>query len=371
MPVKAQTKRIEAVYPAIPESPKRSFCYPAEDGWDCFGDSGEFRADTALYTAALAMAAADKEMLREDLEAMGYEDVSMISFDDCSETGIGTAIGIKPASDGAVIAVILRPTTGREWYSNFDVGYGAEHSGFLKAAEFAEQRLGDRLFIRRHKTENPRFLVTGYSRGGAVANLLAKRLCDRWGLDRVRCYTFASPNTTVNPRAARYHTVFNLTRDEDFFSRIPLTGWGYTKYGRTVSLSGTGDFEKEFRALSGEDYIGFSSPKPVDALLGALIQLAPNVRAYYERRYPVGETELSLREYMAAVAATLADDADEHTADTLMNATVSEFAGLSDFLMSGMDIGALLAPVQGIPRCSVADSHSPAAYMTALEAFLR
>ena len=58
-------------------------------------------------------------------------------------------------------------------------------------------------------------------------------------------------------------------------------------------------------------------------------------------------------------------------AEIMMGAVISQFARLCDFLMSGMDVGAFLSPAQGIPRCSVADSHSPAAYMAALDAYLK
>lgn len=369
MLISAENKRIEAVYPATVDGAKKCLCAIGGDALDFRGDGGLFRSETALYAAALSMSASNGDMLKENLTELGYEDISLSSFEGGREDKIGMAVAIKEEHDGATVAVILRPTVGREWYSNFEIGYGAEHAGFLKAAEYAEEKLSDRMFIRFPKNP-PHFFVTGYSRGGAVANLLAKRLCDRWGLDLVRCYTFASPNTAITVRGARYSTIFNLVRDEDFFARVPLAGWGYTKYGNTLSLS-SGDIKKRYRILAGEDYLGFSSSEEVDSFLGAVMKLAPNVHAYYERKYTVGDRALSLHDYMKTVAAILADEADETTADVLMGAMVSEFAGLSDFLSSGMDITAFLSPAQGIPKCSVADSHSPAAYMAALDAFLK
>lgn len=341
-----------------------------KDAVDFERDGGSFDGQTALYAASLAMAAADKTMLQENLKELGYEKVVFLAYDGDNVDKTGLALGIREEKSITTVAVILRPTVGREWYSNFEVGYGAEHLGFLKAAEYAEQRLTDYLFVRLPRHE-PRFLVTGYSRGGAVANLLAKRLCDRCGLDAVRAYTFAAPNTCVSVKGARYGSIFNLVRDEDFFTRVPLSGWGYTKYGRNISLSDSGDIGKRYRILTGEDYIGFSSGEAVEGFLCALMRLAPNVRAYYERRYPLAGHELALCDYMLTVAQILADEADENTGNIMMGAMVSKFAGLSDFLTSGMDIGAFLSPAQGIPRCSVADSHSPAAYMAALDVYLK
>ncbi len=132
------------------------------------------------------------------------------------------------------IAVVLRGTCGEEWYSNFEIGYSAEHSGFARAADFAELRLADYVFTRAICIQ-PRFFITGYSRGGAVANILAKRLCDRYGLDYVSAYTFAAPSTTISRRTNRYSSIFNIVRGEDFFTRVPLESWGYTKYGKTLA----------------------------------------------------------------------------------------------------------------------------------------
>ena len=165
-----------------------------------------------------------------------------------------------------------------------------------------------------------------------MANLLAKRLSDRYGTDMVRAYTFASPNTCISVKGARYGTIFNFVRDEDFFTRIPLSGWGYTKYGRTISLSDCGDIATRYRILTGEDYIGFSSDEAAQQFLCTAMRLAPNVHAYYERTYPVGGHEIALCDYMLTAAQILSDETDENTGELMVDAMVSEFAGLSDFL---------------------------------------
>ncbi|MBQ7217870.1 MAG: hypothetical protein IJS27_00085 [Ruminococcus sp.] len=370
MLINTENKRIELVYPTDMSGEKTRLITVDGDADDFERDKGIFRADTALYTAALAMSAEHETILKENLTELHYDRLSFISYDNHDQNRVGMALGIKERGDTATVIIVLRGTVGREWYSNFDVGYGTEHSGFLKAAEYAEQRLSDYLFIRLPQQQELRFLVTGYSRGGAVANILSKRLCDRYGLDAVRCYTFASPNTGITVKGARYGSIFNIVRDEDFFTRVPLAGWGYTKYGRNISLSDCGDIAKRYRVLCGEDYIGITSSEAVDSVLCSVMRLAPNVHAYYERRYPVGDRMLSLCDYMTAVAGMLADDADEAVGDVLMSAMVSEFAELSDFLSSGIDIAAFLSPAQGIPRCSVADTHSATAYMAALDMYL-
>ena len=330
------------------------------------GDTERFDPALAVTAAALSLSSATENLLGANLKALGYEDVYDAAFENRARDRIGMMLAVREGERERDVAVVLRGTTGAEWYSNFDVGYSAEHRGFSRAADYAERVVGDRLYALGNK-EN-RFFITGYSRGGAVANILARRLCDRYGIDAVRAYTFAAPNTSMTFKGARYGSICNIVRDEDFFARIPLTGWGYTKYGRTITLSG--DVSERYRELNREDYIGFTNAQNVSDILGTLMALAPNVRAYYGRLYPVGNRVMSLYDFLIEVAAMLADEPRETFGETMVAAAISRFADLSAFLSAGADIGDLLTPAAGIPRCSVADSHSPAAYMAALEMYL-
>ncbi len=321
----------------------------------------------AQIAAVLSMSAENEALLTQNLKNLGFSD--MLSLRSSGGDAVGITVASRLHDESLQIAVILQSTAGDEWYSNFEIGYTAEHSGFAKAADRAELRLGDYVFTHAIGRE-PSFFLTGYSRGGAVANILSKRLCDRYGLEQVVAYTFASPATTISRRTNRYGTIFNLVRSEDFFTRVPLRNWGYTRYGKTVSLSGHGDMTARYRAMTGDDYIGFTRQTAVENFLLALQRLSPNVHAYYERRRQVGDRKLSLYELMRAVASMLSQNADEQTADVFFTAMVSDYADLVGFLSSGANLEDILSSSLAIPRCSVADSHCPAAYMAALDVFL-
>ena len=183
MLISTQIKRIDTVYPADMNLTKKCLSAVNGDAPDFDRESGLFDPDTAAYAAALAMSAIDKAMLEENLRELGYDKRVFLAYDGDSPDKTGLALGIREDPEASTVAVVLRPTVGREWYSNFDIGCSTEHRGFRSAAEYAGQRLTDYLFVRRPR-HHPRFLVTGYSRGGAAANLLAKRLCDRYGLCR-------------------------------------------------------------------------------------------------------------------------------------------------------------------------------------------
>ena len=143
-----------------------------------------FDTTAARTAAALSMSAEDEALLINNLKELGYGDIQTFSFTHTDRDRIGLALGSRIKDNRLQVIAVLRGTCGDEWYSNFDVGYSAEHSGFSKAADYAELKIGDYVFTRAIGLQ-PEFFITGYSRGGAVADILAKRLCDRYGLERV------------------------------------------------------------------------------------------------------------------------------------------------------------------------------------------
>ena len=89
--------------------------------------------------------------------------------------------------------------------------------------------------------------MTGHSRGGAIANLLAADLIDRAdgpdalaSADAVYAYTFAAPCPTksANRGDDAYAGIFNIVNPSDLVPQLPLPAWGYGRYGTTVELPG-------------------------------------------------------------------------------------------------------------------------------------
>ena len=103
----------------------------------------------------------------------------------------------------------------------------------------------------------------------------------------------------------------------------------------------------------------------------AIQRLAPNTAAYYRRRRKVGDRQLSLYEFLTAVADMLSNNMDEAVADIFFSAAISDYADLLSFMSSGADLTDIIGSASGAPKCSVADSHSAAAYMAALDAYLQ
>ena len=159
-----------------------------------------------------------------------------------------------------------RGTYGSEWLSNFNfldkeaMEGESDHTGFKAAETEIERRLED--YCREHGvTAADKVLVTGHSRGGAVANLLAADLDTRaqadygpFSLDGIYAYTFASPLVTTRASNADdplYRNIFNVVNPTDLVAHVPLAGWGYQRYGVTAELpeAGDPDFEELYARM--------------------------------------------------------------------------------------------------------------------------
>ena len=236
---------------------------------------------------------------------------------------------LMPAPDGTpreLIAVSVRGSYGSEWLSNFNLGAGEaaaaaealadershDHTGYQVAALEILGELDAWVDEADARGAEVSVLLTGHSRGGAVAGLLAAMLDDRaaagTGEDarteadaaaqapmqrapRVFAYTFASPRTTLNARGndARYGNIFNIVNPADLVTNLPLESWGYVRYGVDVplpSLDGEG-FGERFAAMQdafehltgGRDSYDPEAEAAIDGVVAELARTVPTAGA--------------------------------------------------------------------------------------------
>ncbi len=246
----------------------------------------------------------------------------------------GVAYGLArkelvPAPDGTpreLIAVSVRGSYGSEWLSNFNLGAGEaaaaaealadershDHTGYQVAALEILGELDAWVDEADARGAEVSVLLTGHSRGGAVAGLLAAMLDDRaaagTGEDarteadaaaqapmqrapRVFAYTFASPRTTLNARGndARYGNIFNIVNPADLVTNLPLESWGYVRYGVDVPLPSLDDegFGERFAAMQdafehltgGRDSYDPEAEAAIDGVVAELARTVPTAGA--------------------------------------------------------------------------------------------
>lgn len=162
----------------------------------------------------------------------GYVEPRTIDFDIIpSIDTIGTAIAHKTIGDETLLAVSISGNNYQgEWAGNLTIDDDNRVKGFNDAADKVTERL--ERYIRDHDLHgNLRLWTAGYSRSAAVTNDFAADAVESGLYEAVYAYTFATPRTTREENADRYHNIFNLLNPFDMVPMAPFPEWGFHRYG--------------------------------------------------------------------------------------------------------------------------------------------
>ena len=225
---------------------------------------GYFKESSEFYNGGLATLSMDMAIasynykdntqgdkyIKEFFKALQFEKIESNSDYTMTpqESSAGVCIAAKKLdNDTTLVAIAIRSGNYQsEWYDNFQVGNAVDHAGFSrgrqKAISFLEYFL-DKYNIQDHV----KFWIAGYSRGSAIANLTAAYL-DRGEIvsdkisytipDDIYAYCFEVPASTRSGNSGDYcySNIYNIVNPYDIVVRMPLTKWGFTRYGKVLIL---------------------------------------------------------------------------------------------------------------------------------------
>ena len=258
-------------------------------------DSGTLSPDLAKVTVGLATAAYAESEIKACLSSMNYTLVDSKTFNYDGERKatyedndfVAFSIGHKKVSLNGEIynayVVPIRGTTGNdEWLSNFKLGAAGDsyHYGFKKAADGVLSTLRSKI-----KTKNNIFLITGHSRGAAVANIVAGELTidkDLASPNHIFGYTYACPAVKIGADTT-LDNVININNPGDAIPELPLADWGYQRYGKSLSLSTDKKFydnmKVQYKNALGREYAGILN---TDSYVATLKTIAGIRDAYFQ-----------------------------------------------------------------------------------------
>ncbi len=178
------------------------------------------------------------------LKSMGFDEVGFSDFTSADPDDFNYTWGKKTLDDGTVLVAVAVQSSSQDmavknkgWKQNFTVNgdsSSGEHYAYAKAVDKMIDGIAD-----LGKGDKVKYWLTGHSRGGAIANVLAAHLPDKLG-DRnagIYAYTFEAPATVDEETAAAggFKYIHNYLCSDDFVTMIP--GWGMTRYGDPHELT--------------------------------------------------------------------------------------------------------------------------------------
>ncbi|MDR0810667.1 MAG: hypothetical protein LBN23_00080 [Paludibacter sp.] len=228
----------------------------------------------------------------EELTVDGYSVKIADYYDNKKENGIGYILAHKKVNENeTLLTVVVRSTVSEEWKGNMDISTDkfGETTGLHKSFMSATLSLQGAVtkYIEKNKLKNINFLITGHSRGAAVANILAIYLDNESfkvsEKKKVFAYAFATPNysSDLEEDGYNYNNIFNLCFRDDFVTRVPLNEWGYGKLGVTYWAVAE-NLNKINNTFSNNVKNKVFNYQAVKDLLPAIQNIAPTVSDYYD-----------------------------------------------------------------------------------------
>jgi len=209
---------------------------------DYFKKSGE-ELDPHLRTMSICLAltsinAADKddnaENVKNLLSDIGFCDIQIDDINsESSKDTIGSAIAHKKIGDKELIAVSIRGGYYRkEWASNMLAGKTGDIEGFSNAAKTVISRI--KVYKEKNNIKDYKMWITGYSRGGAVSNLIGKYINESLRdfdikKDDLYVYTFEAPLASSDNTI--YKNIHNVVNKNDVITYVFPKKWGLYNNG--------------------------------------------------------------------------------------------------------------------------------------------
>ena len=188
------------------------------------------------------------------LSDIGFEDKNIRVNDSFTrqptDDSIGVIMGAKELSvDGYILLPVIVRGGGyeSEWASNVTLGKSGEAKGFSESAskvisELEKFILSDLSLDVEKALQDGRvkFLVCGYSRAAAVANITAKRLTDKYGKENsIYAYCFEAPrggadSAVINEAHTyngQYLNIHNIINPGDLVTYVAPEKMGFIRYG--------------------------------------------------------------------------------------------------------------------------------------------
>lgn len=234
------------------ESKTYEFSFRYEDSY--FLDSANtFSPKLAMLSYGASMANGTHQRGDSFYGDAGFDDVTRFGYEsEPTTTSLGYYIAHKNIQGVELLTASFKGLDyGAEWANNFIIGKEGDHEGFYaRAAEvYAELQKYIDTYCGGHVDK---IWLTGYSRGGAIANLVSSLLFRENKIEikgeDMFTYTFEAPACVAEDKALEYANVHNIVNKNDIITHIPPLKYGLKRCGvdHEIYASNYSTLMKEF-----------------------------------------------------------------------------------------------------------------------------
>ena len=198
----------------------------------------EFNKDLALYAFGSANANRNKSNMGIFITKSGFDNAYYsASYSSNAIEDIAYAFSHRTINDFELISVSIKGFGyGMQWVDNFNVGSESYHKGFNDRAIEVVTSLKE--YINEYYSDKTiKLLVTGYSRAGAIANIVSQMLTEENSVvskNNIYAYTFEAPKG-LDESTGEYPNIFNIVNGADIVAQILPSSYGSKRAGIDIN----------------------------------------------------------------------------------------------------------------------------------------
>ena len=246
---------------------------------DSFFSDPSTKRSTELTTMSMVlsfsmMGLQDTVSAEKLLADIGFSDVRTDDLDKTPTCDtIGSLIARKKVGDKTIVAVGVRGGSYEaEWASNFIGGASGNAEGFDKAANIVTARLKE--YISERSLENVQLWITGYSRGGAVADLMGVYINEHTDefpttADDVFVYTYETPACCASSKI--YDNIYCIRNRNDVVTYVYPRSWELYTNGTELLIGEDKTINTSKIDLLASEHVVMVGQEPMDEFLAKLV----------------------------------------------------------------------------------------------------
>ena len=219
--------------------------------------------------------------IQDIFEGIGLKDYKYYDDEIITKDTIGTALAHKKLNNKyELVVLVLRGADYEdEWLSNFDIGSVGNSKGF----DYASKKVLDRLntYLKDNNIDKYKLLITGYSRGGAIANMVGVTLNEETSLSEedLYVYTFEAARGTNNDKV--YSNIHNTVNKNDIITYMYPSQIGLYNNGNIFDITEKRNINSKCLSIDGDNFVKDNGEVTKEEFINSFVGLLPSNREEY------------------------------------------------------------------------------------------
>ena len=201
--------------------------------------SNVFSYDLASFSIGLCFTSHFIDKIEATFNTLGFDNLEAHDYSEDSDQvdHIFSVLAHKKINDNDVICITLESMFYEKgWIANFNCGVEGNHLGLSRYVDNIMPYL--REYLAKYDKSHTKLVIPGYSRGGAIANLLNVRIIDEGllDMDNIYTYTFEAPAAVDASNTKEYNNCFNIINSADAITHVFPKEFNLKRIGTDIDI---------------------------------------------------------------------------------------------------------------------------------------